>query len=318
MKLFDLRSKDVVRTFISTSESVRDVQFSPHQYNLFTSVSENGNVQIWDLRRTVRPALQFTAHSGPIFACDWHAEMRYLATASRDKSIKIWDMEDKPTLEFTIHTLASIGHIKWRPGRRYQIASCALVVDSHVNVWDVRRPYIPFAAFDQHKDVVTGVVWRGTHTFLSTSRDCCLVQHVFSDAKRPANNANPHGISINGRGDVLLATKISQPSRRSKSDQFLFAVSALQAFTLLEKDEANAFVECACRYVLTGKTLSEMCDINAEIARSVNRPHVALVWETVKVLYSYSTSSEENIFARTEDLLLTETKPISKVRQKFS
>lgn len=92
MKLFDLRIKDVVRTFVSTSESVRDVQFSPHLSNYFTSVSENGNVQMWDLRRTERFSLQFTAHSGPIFACDWHAEMRWLATASRDKTIKV-----KPT-----------------------------------------------------------------------------------------------------------------------------------------------------------------------------------------------------------------------------
>lgn len=112
---------------------------------------------------------------------------------------QVWDMESKPTLQFTIHTSTSIGHIKWRPGRRFHIASCALVVDCNVNVWDIRRPYIPFAAFDQHKDVATGVAWRGSpHVFLSTSRDCSLVQNVFSDAKRPADAANPQGISISG------------------------------------------------------------------------------------------------------------------------
>lgn len=85
--------------------------------------------------------------------------------------LQVWDLAGKPSLEYTIHTIASVGHIKWRPQRKYHIASCALVVDCSINVWDVRRPYIPFAAFNEHKDVATGVAWRGDpHVFLSTSR----------------------------------------------------------------------------------------------------------------------------------------------------
>lgn len=72
------------------SESVRDVQFSPSQYFQFAAVQENGNVQLWDMRRTDRCERQFTAHNGPVFACDWHPEeKRWLATAGRDKTIKV-------------------------------------------------------------------------------------------------------------------------------------------------------------------------------------------------------------------------------------
>lgn len=73
----------------SNTESVRDVQFSPQLHNVFAAVSENGNVQLWDLRRPDRCYHQFTAHSGPVFACDWHPEVAWLATASRDKTIKV-------------------------------------------------------------------------------------------------------------------------------------------------------------------------------------------------------------------------------------
>lgn len=76
-------------SIISNTESVRDVQFSPHSHLTFASVSENGNVQIWDMRKPDKCVLQFTAHSGPIFACDWHPETACLATASRDKTIKV-------------------------------------------------------------------------------------------------------------------------------------------------------------------------------------------------------------------------------------
>lgn len=76
--------------FVSLSESVRDVQFCPHQHFSFAAVQENGYVQLWDLRRTDRFERQFAAHSGPVFSCDWHPEERNLiATAGRDKTIKV-------------------------------------------------------------------------------------------------------------------------------------------------------------------------------------------------------------------------------------
>ncbi|KAK3886466.1 hypothetical protein Pcinc_009337 [Petrolisthes cinctipes] len=93
MKLFDLRRREASMTFTSNAESVRDVKFNPHHPITFCAVSENGNVQIWDMRRPDRVEKQYTAHGGPIFALDWHPDIRHwLATAGRDKTIK-----DDPT-----------------------------------------------------------------------------------------------------------------------------------------------------------------------------------------------------------------------------
>lgn len=88
-KKFFLTLTDFCEKCHSCTESVRDVQFSPHQAHHFAAVSENGHVQIWDLRYGGKYLQSFTAHSGPIFACDWHPEMMWLATASRDKTIKV-------------------------------------------------------------------------------------------------------------------------------------------------------------------------------------------------------------------------------------
>lgn len=73
-------------------------------------------------------------------------------------------------------------------------------------------------------------------------------------------------------------------------------------------------MECARHYILTGRSLPEMCESNAAVARSAGRPHVALVWDTIKVQYSYTPSVEETIFTRPDDLLLPESKGVSKVR----
>lgn len=82
------RSRMIISIF-SNTESVRDVQFNPHIPHSFAAVSENGSVQIWDIRKTDKCTQQFTAHSGPVFACDWHPDVSWLATASRDKTIKV-------------------------------------------------------------------------------------------------------------------------------------------------------------------------------------------------------------------------------------
>ena len=75
-------------------------------------------------------------------------------------AVQVWDISRQPAqLLYSVQTIASVGRIKWRPNRRFHIASCSLLLDHNVNVWDVRRPYIPFACFDEHKDVATCECW---------------------------------------------------------------------------------------------------------------------------------------------------------------
>ncbi|XP_053610184.1 GATOR2 complex protein WDR24 isoform X2 [Plodia interpunctella] len=327
MKCFDLRMKEVARTFISNTESIRDVQFSPHQPHTFAAVSENGNVQLWDVRRHERCLQQFTAHSGPVFACDWHPNVRWLATASRDKTIKVWDVHAKPNLEHTIYTIASVGHVKWRPQKKYQVASCALVLDCAVHVWDVRRPHVPLATFAEHRDVTTAVAWQASpHTFLSTSRDCSLYRHRFSEAAHPVLWANPHGVCVSARGELVhcaperpLPPILSAPQTNVANERLLpglgrkqpragslsaAAQAALErafpggAASTLSRFRAppasasplaaanKALLECAVRYKMTGGPPHELAAYNADVAKSVNRFMVQHVWQVVAAVYA--------------------------------
>lgn len=72
--------------------------------------------------------------------------------------IQIWDIA-KGKCTHTIYSIASLARIRWRPQRKYHIASCSLLVDCSINIWDIRRPYVPFASFDHHKDVTTSKLW---------------------------------------------------------------------------------------------------------------------------------------------------------------
>jgi WD repeat-containing protein 24 len=209
LKLFDLRERSsCISTFAST-ESVRDVKFNPFNCSTFASVSENGSVQLWDIRKPEKFVQQFTAHSGPIYCLDYHPTQQWLATGSRDKLIKVWNMSSaKPTLEYTIHTIAVVGRIRWRPERKFHIASCSLVVDYSIYIWDVRRPFIPYASFNEHTNVTTDICFKGVpDILLSTSKDSTIYKHATKDAQHPAASANPQSGSINYKGDLLFVSK---------------------------------------------------------------------------------------------------------------
>ncbi|KXJ67822.1 GATOR2 complex protein WDR24 [Aedes albopictus] len=334
IKCFDLRSdRTAINTYFSNSESVRDVKFSPHAPNTFAAVSENGTVQLWDIRKNDRCTSQFTAHSGPIYTCDWHPQQQWLATGSRDKQIKIWNTNPKNSslenpknvsLEYSIHTIAVVGRVRWRPDKMYHIASCALVVDYSIYIWDVRRPFIPYASFNEHSNVTTGIAFKGndSHILLSTSKDSTIFKHVFKDASRPAIKANPQGASFNFKGDLLYAYKIklvgpptpppvqktsllgSRQKTPPSTDQFHLAKSSLYHFltkvhspnakdvtkTSLLKD-FHALKGCAKEYILTGGSLAEICAHNASVAKKYGKTNVSFLWNFISQLYAYSSAA---------------------------
>ena len=99
IKLFDIRgSSAAISIFPTNAQSVRDVSFCPHgNGHLFATGLENGQIQLWDVRRynglvyfftcltntffcfncrPEKPERKITAHSDHIFAIDWHPESR--------------------------------------------------------------------------------------------------------------------------------------------------------------------------------------------------------------------------------------------------
>ncbi|KAK8733003.1 hypothetical protein OTU49_006700 [Cherax quadricarinatus] len=303
MKLFDLRRREATQTYTSNAESVRDVQFNPHHSVNFCAVSENGNVQLWDMRRSDRVEKQFTAHGGPIFALDWHPEVKtWIATAGRDKTIKVWDLNDNPTVCNTIQTIASVGRVKWRPNTKFHIASSALLCDCSINVWDIRRPYIPLAAFNEHKNLTTGICWRADpNSLLSVGKDCTLIHHSFQDAIRPMEDVNPAALGISNYGNISTAARIKEDSEPTGSlaklsvfrkpanynDHNGQVLSSVQMITCKEDGPVSShhLVQSAKQYLLTGRSLPEICEHNSAVAKKLNRHQVALTWQMLHMLY---------------------------------
>jgi len=63
----------------------------------------------------------------------------------------------------------------------YCLCSCALLVDFDIHIWDMRRPYIPYATFSEHKDVPTGKSNHG-FTYLCGDSPCMYGQCALSNS----------------------------------------------------------------------------------------------------------------------------------------
>lgn len=138
-----------------------------------------------------------------------------------------------------------------------------------------------------------------------------LYQHNFNDANRPASKANPQGMVLNRKGEVLYAQKLNvvSPVNTSNSalakatvglmrkisntqpiDQFHQATSLLHFFSnVSQMRQSDSFILLAENYTLNGPSISEMCDHNSNLALECGKPHIATVWKLVKIIYGEET-----------------------------
>lgn len=127
-------------------------------------------------------------------------------------------------------------------------------------------------------------------------QDATLYQHSFREANRPASKANPQGVSLNNRGEVLYACRVTvnnnnslskaatglirKNSTSSSTEQFHQVRSVIHQFckiNMLQNEELSSFCALAVNYVLSGSSLSEICERNAAIARKYGKFHVSKV-----------------------------------------
>jgi len=309
MNIFDIRKKGAVITFQGKTGSIRSVQFHPTQRDSFAAACESGNVQLWDMKKPDHYNNQFTAHTGPVYTLHWHPEDRFwLATGGRDKAIKVWDIQSRGQPIHNIQTIESVANIQWRPKEKFHIASCALILDNNVNIWDIRRPYVPFAAFEAHKNVATDIVWRhDPDVMLSCSKDRTIRQHIMSEADRPASKAPPvaHSLSANGRICYAFAntstknvqkasglkpvTPIQSPAffKKPPSSQsdFYLASSSMNMGRIGEILDEHLIEALAQKYLFYGKSFPELCDHNSQVSDAMGLHDKAQTWEILKLLY---------------------------------
>lgn len=89
---------------------------------VLVSTDEDGLLSFWSTEKKERKLYEIEAHQARISDLSFDANLRQLATASEDRTIKIWDYRNRKLLK-TIYTTAPVTSITYSPNGHYLLCS---------------------------------------------------------------------------------------------------------------------------------------------------------------------------------------------------
>uniref|UniRef100_A0A914HVD6 GATOR2 complex protein WDR24 n=1 Tax=Globodera rostochiensis TaxID=31243 RepID=A0A914HVD6_GLORO len=302
--LYDLRSPEPSTCFASNcDDSIRDIQFCMESklQDTFVTAGDSGTIRFWDARRPDRALKEFIAHSSQVYSVALNPQPQsknLIATAGRDKYIRIWDWsKNTPHFIYTVETMAIVTRVSWCPDNSWHVACCFappsgfVYSDNIVYVWDIRRPFIPFASFDAHSKTCTDMSWSrfgSGDRFFSCGKDGKLIINFADNAQHPILYANSVALDANSPfddiavavpSDLRKSSSIADPFRR-KVPSTLFCAMPSDPFLMTARTTAY-FAE---NYKMIGGTVEELCEHNAKAAERIFRDRLAYTWRMVALL----------------------------------
>ncbi|GAK57019.1 serine/threonine protein kinase with WD40 repeats [Candidatus Vecturithrix granuli] len=172
MRVWDMKSGQVLRTLKAHDESVTSIAFTPNG-RFAISGSEDTNLCLWDLEKN-QPVWMFEGHHAGVTGTSVTPDGRLMVSGSRDGTVRIWDLE-KHELVWTF----------WEEqGHKDAITSLALALngrfvvsagqDMTLRMWDFKTGRCLKTYQGHGKDVTTVAVTPDGRFALSGSRDATL------------------------------------------------------------------------------------------------------------------------------------------------
>ncbi|KAG0011442.1 WD repeat-containing protein 24 [Entomortierella chlamydospora] len=306
IRLWDLRLRDRPGLLMDGKDIVREVQFSPVSVNDIVAGYDGGNIQRWDLRNLSSNVKRFLAHSGFVTSLDYHPSGRFLASGGKDKTIKIWDMEDEKRREMhNIPTIQYTSKVQWRPNKPYQLAA-SFKDEPTVQIFDVRRPFVPLHILTHHDKDATSILWKDTDVLWSVSKDKTFAsthikgQTISADLLPSSSGAmSCYGqlaftVLSKGNFDSFekdLIPRTGRPNVRSVAldgsvEATVYRTRQTGGVFDCELFNHEAFIYCAQNYSTDANNVREACEHNSNIAWQANRYRDSQTWTAIKLFYS--------------------------------
>lgn len=220
MKLWDLRSSTgkAVLTMHGSSDAVRSLQFSPFHNKKLAAIFDSGVIQKWDLRVPGQYEKRFNAHTGPGLSLDWHPELDYIVSGGRDKQVQIWNMSSNETRlpEHVIYTASPVSKVAFRPGpinniKDAEIASSFLNNELGVQVYALRRKYIPLYTVESHSAQITGLYFKDDRYLWTASKDKYFVKQDLYNQPMTIDNLPLSSVSWAPNNDLMFVDQQKIP-----------------------------------------------------------------------------------------------------------
>jgi WD repeat-containing protein 24 len=229
--LRDLRREAMIcpsrERFLGQSEGVRTIKWSPTEGFEFAFGTDNGVIQRWDYRHNRGPKLKLTAHDKTVTCIDWHPDGKHLLSASTDRNVKIWDFSSdrrrqKPA--WSIRTPYPIYQARWRPpiwaDGAWHTTQLATAYDREhpvVNIWDFRRPHLPFRELARYSTAPTDMLWHSRDLLWTVGREGIFTQTDVHFAPKVVERRNMQSFALAPNGEVHAFTQKRPDARRTKT-----------------------------------------------------------------------------------------------------
>ncbi|QLE57672.1 caspase family protein [Nostoc sp. TCL26-01] len=181
-----------VNNLSTLQNNVNTVSWSNNNQN-FLSGSWDGSVTIWQKATNISasPLIKFTAHQDIIEAVSFSPDHKILATASADKTIKIWNSQTQQLMQTLTGHQDRVTSISFSPDNQI-IASGS--VDKTIKIWRVADGKL-IRTLTGHRDEVTSVSFSSDGKFLASGSADDTVKIWQVDGKL-VNNLTGHGLAI--------------------------------------------------------------------------------------------------------------------------
>jgi WD40 repeat protein len=137
VKLWDIarQQQPCLQTYSAQANNFcKDAKFDPFHPHILAAIYENGSLHVWDRRKMDTVLHRISAHTDSATALAWSPTVEWMiATGSRDKTVKIWDLGSPNDEEVhhshgpasnvvvlqrpinVIMTAGTVNRIAWRP-----------------------------------------------------------------------------------------------------------------------------------------------------------------------------------------------------------
>lgn len=224
VRLWDLRDlrKDIISftsrdRFLGMSGPVRDLRWSPTDGVEFAFGTDNGVIHRWNYRMNRGPLLKINAHDKTCTAIDWHPDGKHLVSASKDKTVKVWDFSSdqrrqKPA--YVIRTPYPVYNARWRPpcwqadGHDHGIWKCTMLATSYdrdhpvVHLWNFQRPFLPFREISRYSTAPTDMLWQHRDLLWTVGREGVFTQTDVQYAPKVIDRRNMQALALSPTGDI--------------------------------------------------------------------------------------------------------------------
>lgn len=185
-ELDDVPSVEPVRYLETHGKKVGHVHFNPVAKNILASSGFDYNIRVWNLENDKQVAL--LPHKDLITAFDWNWDGTKIATISRDKKIRVWDVRKQEIIsEGPAHPGAKAARLVWLgDSDRVATTGFSRFSERQLALWDTtdlaKGPIGGFRKFDQDSGVLMLFYDPMTRmVYIGGRGDSRIVYYEFSD-----------------------------------------------------------------------------------------------------------------------------------------